>query len=207
MARIAGIGRIYRFVAGSGIDEIENLGILKPVQRRAGPAVFESKAAGFRPPAYQVVVFVSIIQRNHLFIGFEFGGCNRFGVGELVAVRCVKVDGVEASSITIDTLDGLIQFRIGARRGGAIEWRIFIDLADVPNLGALQISDFGFHSGNTEDPNEWPLVSPNGAALWPGEGDDNSTRVEFTFADGTIVNQWLEVTVKANERTGHPSIV
>ena len=80
---------------------------------------------------------------------------------------------------------------------------IIIDV-DRPSVAAsMHISDFGFRVGNNDAPSTWELApGRSGASLRSGEGLGSSDRVMIVWPDGAIVNQWLEVTVKANDRTG-----
>lgn len=78
---------------------------------------------------------------------------------------------------------------------------IMIDIADA--RGTLTADDFMFAVGNTADPGSWTAAPPHsGFSVRPGAGVDGSDRVTFTWPDGDIRNQWLEVTVLANDDTG-----
>ena len=80
---------------------------------------------------------------------------------------------------------------------------IMIDIDRGDSGGPLIAEDFEFKVGNTADPSTWAAAPiPNGFAVRPGAGVAGSDRVTFTWADGTIKNQWLQVTVKANANTG-----
>ena len=75
-------------------------------------------------------------------------------------------------------------------------------LADPANLSA---SDFVLKAGNSSDPSTWTNApTPTSVTVRQGAGVDGSDRVEITFADGAITNQWLQVTVKADAHTGLP---
>ena len=78
---------------------------------------------------------------------------------------------------------------------------VMVDLAGLTETPTL--SDFDFHVGNSNNPNNWAAATdPIGFSVRPGAGVDGSTRVTFTWADGTIRNDWLQVTVRPNQHTG-----
>ena len=78
---------------------------------------------------------------------------------------------------------------------------IMIDLANA--TGAITASDFEFKVGNSTDPSTWTdAPAHTGFDIRLGEGEGESDRITFTWADGAIKNQWLQVTVKANGNTG-----
>jgi hypothetical protein len=64
-------------------------------------------------------------------------------------------------------------------------------------------SDFSFKIGNDNNPNPWATApAPDGFVVRPGAGVEGTTRIEFTWADRAIRNEWLQVTVKADANTG-----
>jgi uncharacterized protein YkwD len=78
---------------------------------------------------------------------------------------------------------------------------VLIDIANLPNQVAA--TDFSFLSGTSSDPTTWTNVPvPTAVVVRPGGGANGSSRIDITFADGSIVNQWLKVTVKADVNTG-----
>ncbi len=78
---------------------------------------------------------------------------------------------------------------------------IIVDVSNLPNL--VTASDFSFLSGTNSSPSLWTNVPvPTAVAVRPGGGANGSTRVDITFADGSILNQWLKVTIKSNINTG-----
>ena len=79
---------------------------------------------------------------------------------------------------------------------------VFIDLLNLPGGAALTPADFEFRIGNTADPSAWALAPNPTVALRRGKGAGASDRVSLAWSDGVIRNTWLQVTVKANERTG-----
>jgi hypothetical protein len=82
---------------------------------------------------------------------------------------------------------------------------IIIDIAGLPPGGARGpiASDFAFRVGNSSDRSTWiDGPAPTFIRHLHGAGVGGSDRILITWADGTIRNQWLEVTVKSNSVTG-----
>ena len=77
---------------------------------------------------------------------------------------------------------------------------LMIDVANLPT-GALSASDFGFRvSTDGVIWNAAPAVSA--ITVRRAMGVNGSDRVEILFPDDSITNQWLQITVNANARTG-----
>ncbi|HUT09375.1 MAG TPA: dockerin type I domain-containing protein [Thermoguttaceae bacterium] len=78
------------------------------------------------------------------------------------------------------------------------------DLADPDGLDAASVGQYlAFRVGNDAEPGNWtaaPAIAE--AAVWPGRGVAGSDRVLIAWEDNAVENQWLEVTVQANARTG-----
>lgn len=78
---------------------------------------------------------------------------------------------------------------------------IMVDIAGLS--GTPTAADFGFVQGNSFNANNWTAVSAQASVLVrPGAGVNGSTRVEITWPDGSIRNQWLQVVVQADGNTG-----
>jgi ELWxxDGT repeat protein len=77
-------------------------------------------------------------------------------------------------------------------------------MVDIDKLGGTPTAvDFEFRVGRDDTPDDWILApAPLEVSVRRGAGIAKSDRVTFTWADGSIVNQWLEVTVKATAATG-----
>jgi subtilisin-like proprotein convertase family protein len=73
---------------------------------------------------------------------------------------------------------------------------VMVDIAGMPTGTTLSAADFGFRAGNDTDPSGWSdlAVSPT-VTVRRGQGLNGSDRVTLTWPDGTILRQWLEVTV------------
>ena len=78
---------------------------------------------------------------------------------------------------------------------------IMVDIAGLP--GNVTASDFNFVVGNTNNPSNWAqvTVAPTVTVRW-GAGVGGSARVELTWPNNTIENEWLQVTVLADADTG-----
>ncbi len=77
---------------------------------------------------------------------------------------------------------------------------MIVDIADP--LRTPSEADFEFKVGGDDTPGDWddaPL--PSSVTVRPGQGTDGSDRVTIIWADNVIENQWLQVTVLA-ENTG-----
>ncbi|CAD7698190.1 unnamed protein product, partial [Ostreobium quekettii] len=78
---------------------------------------------------------------------------------------------------------------------------IMVDIARP--AGPLTAADFEFKVGNNNAPDTWEAAPPiSGFDVREGAGENGSDRVTITWEDNTIRNQWLQVTVLANENTG-----
>lgn len=79
---------------------------------------------------------------------------------------------------------------------------IIIDVANLP-LGGVSAADFAFAAGNTANPGTWTAHPvPSMVSVFRGAGAGGSDRIEVIFADRSILNEWLQVTLKANANTG-----
>ncbi|MGD0283960.1 MAG: PKD domain-containing protein, partial [Dissulfurispiraceae bacterium] len=80
---------------------------------------------------------------------------------------------------------------------------IMVDIKGLPAT-ALTKTDFVFKVGNDDDPEGWSLVpvDPISITVRPNAGVNGSDRVTIIWADNVIENEWLQVTVKANDNTG-----
>ncbi len=76
-----------------------------------------------------------------------------------------------------------------------------IDIANVG--GSITAGDFQFATSNGASPLTFAnLAATPTITILPGGGTSNSTRVKIEFADNTVKNTWLRVTVLANANTG-----
>ena len=80
---------------------------------------------------------------------------------------------------------------------------IMVDVVNMP--GTLTMDDFEFRVGTDNDTTGWTLLEGTELPtmdLRPGAGVSSSDRVTFTWPDGTIADEWLQVRVLANANTG-----
>ncbi len=78
---------------------------------------------------------------------------------------------------------------------------VMVDIAGEP--GVLTAGDFTFRVGLNNSPSQWGMApTPSTVSVRAGAGTRGSDRVEITWTDGSIAQEWLEVTVNANANTG-----
>ena len=78
---------------------------------------------------------------------------------------------------------------------------IMLDIAG--GHGAISAADFTFKVGNDNSPDTWSNApAPLELIVRAGAGVGGADRVEITWADGDIKNQWLQVHLAANDHTG-----
>jgi hypothetical protein len=84
---------------------------------------------------------------------------------------------------------------------------IMIDLSTGVDHSGLTLANvannFIFKVGNNNTPSGWAVApAPNALSMTPGGGVGGSDRVTITWANGTIINKWLEVGVLPTAQTG-----
>ena len=78
---------------------------------------------------------------------------------------------------------------------------LMVDIHNLPN--EVSFDDFEFRVGNSNDTLTWgPAVTPVVITTRMDQGVNGADRVTVIWQDRAIVNQWLEVTVKAGPNTG-----
>lgn len=80
---------------------------------------------------------------------------------------------------------------------------IMIDIDNLADPAHLTAADFQFRIGNDNNPSLWndaPL--PISVSVRRGAGIYGSDRITLIWADGAIVNRWLQITVNATAKTG-----
>jgi parallel beta-helix repeat protein len=79
---------------------------------------------------------------------------------------------------------------------------IMIDILGLPST-SLGIADFSFLVDSSATPTTWTSApTPQSITVRPGAGVGGSSRVEIIWANGVIADQWLQVTVNADAKTG-----
>jgi len=80
---------------------------------------------------------------------------------------------------------------------------IILDLVNATDASAIDASDFEFHVGNDGPVSGWDLFDGVASvSVREGGGEAGSDRVTIIFPNGSIRNQWLQVTVKLAGHTG-----
>jgi len=90
---------------------------------------------------------------------------------------------------------------------------VMVDVFGLPAGNSLTASDFEFRAGNTQTPSGWATASaPSSVVVRRGAGVGGSDRVTMVWvanngdmvadANEAVAGRWLQVTVKANARTG-----
>ena len=80
---------------------------------------------------------------------------------------------------------------------------IMVDIAALPSGAQPSAKDFAFKVGNNNAPAGWATGPvPASVLVRPGAGTGGSTRIDITWADGAIKNEWLQITVDADATTG-----
>jgi len=78
---------------------------------------------------------------------------------------------------------------------------IMVDIDGLP--GTPTAGDFGIRVNQAAAPDTWSAgPSPESVTVRAGEGVGGSDRVTIVWADGAILNQWVEVTVLPGANTG-----
>lgn len=80
---------------------------------------------------------------------------------------------------------------------------LVIDVGSLPILTALSAQDFEFKMGTAEAIDQWVVApSPADIVVQAKAGNNAADRIFITWPAGSIVNQWLRVTLKATTTTG-----
>ena len=77
---------------------------------------------------------------------------------------------------------------------------IMVDIYDMP--AAATDADFAIRVNDAGNPDTWSTGPAPAVSFRPGDGVGGSDRVTLIWADGEILNQWVEVTVLATANTG-----
>lgn len=79
---------------------------------------------------------------------------------------------------------------------------IMIDILGLP-ASTLTAADFSFLVGNTSSTATWTTApAPQSITVRSGAGADGSARIEITWANNAIEDEWLQITVNADANTG-----
>ncbi|MCA9172317.1 MAG: tandem-95 repeat protein, partial [Planctomycetales bacterium] len=79
---------------------------------------------------------------------------------------------------------------------------VMFDIAGLETVESLQPSDLRFRVGRTNDLTSWQDAPLPELSVRKGAGVDGSDRVTLTWPNGSIQQQWLEVTLPKGAATG-----
>ena len=75
-------------------------------------------------------------------------------------------------------------------------------MLDVSDAGQPTAADFEFRIGNDSNPADWALAATPSIIVQPNGGAAGADRIVFTWPDGAIAGEWLQVKVLATAETG-----
>ena len=76
-------------------------------------------------------------------------------------------------------------------------------MVDIVGTGSTLVPvDFQISVGNDNNPAAWPAGPAPTVTTRPGAGAAGSTRIELTWPDGTLTDEWVQITVLADADTG-----
>lgn len=129
-----------------------------------------------------------IVGRSIFYDGSAFDGdAGIHSENDDAALDTSKVALVEEQAASFDNYTGYTNGITG----------LFVDIKNLASTPTA--SDFEFRVGNSADPTTWAVLgtAPT-VGVRPGDGVDNSSRVSLIWPAGTIVDQWVQVTVRAD---------
>lgn len=141
--------------------------------------------AGIGTAAATVIVDRAVFYNNSSFDGFN-PAINAADDGAIATDKTALLTGQTATFANYTSYDLGINGLMVDFSGG---------------VGAVTAADFIFRVGDTADPSTWtPAPATSAVAVRAIGGGVN--RVELTWADGAIVDTWLQATVLATVATG-----
>ena len=150
----------------------------------------------FSPAA--VVTIATVLARRVFYNNSVFDGRNTaIGPADDAAIATDKQPLVAGQSASLQSASfaNLTSYYKGING-------IMLDVAKLPTT-SLTAADFSFLAGNTASPSQWSAPpAPAAIQARPGAGVSGSTRIEITWTDGAIKNEWLQVTMNADANTG-----
>ncbi len=151
--------------------------------------------------------FNSLVSGGYLFYDNSGYNGNKVGIGtkDNAAIDPSKTPYLGTTTATFASLSGFTKGING----------LMIDLtpSSTNNHGAMSLAnvanDFTFRASGvgvtnpSNNPQTWSAApAATGFTVRLGAGAGGSDRIEITWPDGAIENEWLEVTVNANAETG-----
>jgi len=118
----------------------------------------------------------------------------------VVGDMAIDATDVTPAALTTDQILRKIKVRAGFSEAVASLTRV--SPAQI-QAGEISADDLLFRVGSGGNPTQYVNApAPASLVVRPGAGTNGSDRVEVTWADGAIVDQWLQVTVLPNVDTG-----
>ena len=146
------------------------------------------------PVTSVVTIYVpgsTTVVANQTFYGdskFD-GGSTDFGPGDDAAIATDK----QALTVGQASYANLTDYNKGING-------IMVNLTGTH--GAISAADFSFSVGTSSDATTWTTApAPNAIVVRQGAGIGGSDRIEITWDDYSITNEWLQVVVKADGDT------
>lgn len=80
---------------------------------------------------------------------------------------------------------------------------VMVDLSSIPNPDGIDVDDFAFRVGNSQDLTAWGSApAPQSIEVDVGGGEGGSDRIKIIWPNNVIEKQWLEVSVLSNADSG-----
>jgi hypothetical protein len=179
--------------------------------------LYDSNQAGTRDQLDAGAEFpVPTVANGHVYVGTStqlavFGMLHAAVVNRRVFYNDSAFDGNDPAANAADD-NAIAPDKQALLPGGAATFANYTSyskgingiMIDVTGLKAAPTAaDFSFAAGNDNNPAGWAVApAPGGILLRAHAGVGGSDRIEITWADGAIRNEWLQVTLKADTATG-----
>jgi hypothetical protein len=149
--------------------------------------------AQFYPQEYLAAFSSNVVDRHLFYNQSTFDGNNAaINAADDVAIAGDKDAYLAGNGLT--TFSSVSSYSKGING-------IMIDLARMH--GNISASDFTFRVGSNNALETWAAApSPAAISVRAGAGTGGTDRIEIVWANGAILNTWLEVTLAANSSTG-----
>ncbi len=187
----------YDNTSGASVSGLETVSVV------ATDGVNTSNAAVASINVNNSTSVASFVAGTYLFYDHSAYNGNTIGVGtkDDRAIDPSKAPYLGGGTASFTSLSGF---------SGGING-IMVDLtpASGNNHGSMSAADFSFRASGvgvhmpSNDPSTWPTAPlPNGFSVRLGAGSAGSDRIELTWPDDAINDEWLQVTVAADSNTG-----
>ncbi len=140
----------------------------------------------------------NLIIRRHIFYNNSFFDGNRSGIDAdpIAGANNDDADAIDTSKQPLLVGAGACTFINWTGYDKGINGLIY----DIPNPAhTATVDDFEFVNQGRMG-TDTTVIVPNELLVQPGLGENGSDRVIITFADGTVKNCWLKVTIKESVR-------